>query len=90
MKELFNLTNIVKLFKHQVIIFISVHNMHRKQQSSVTKIQVTQMLTLIYFANFGSYSEGIFGNHLTAHGNQNVKFCNILEIWKKLKMVPFS
>ena len=48
------------------------------------------MLTLIYFASFGSYSEGIFGNHLTAYGNQNVKFCNILEIWKKLKMVPFS
>ena len=39
--------------------------------------------------NFGNYSKDIFGNHLTANGCQNAKFCDIVEIWKKLKMILF-
>ena len=38
-----------------------------------------------FFENFGNYSKGIFGNHLAANGWQNAKFCDIVEIWKKLK-----
>ena len=42
-----------------------------------------------FFANFGNYSKGIFGNHLTDNGCQNSKFCDIVEIWKKLKNSNF-
>ena len=41
------------------------------------------------FGNFGNYSNGIFCNHLTANGCQNAKFCDIVEIWKKLKNGSF-
>ena len=43
----------------------------------------------VLFANFGNYSKGIFGNHLTANGCQNPKFCDIVEIRKKLKISSF-
>ena len=36
--------------------------------------------------------KGIFGNHLTANGCQNVKLCNIVEIWslKKFKNLKYG
>ena len=41
---------------------------------------------VIYKAGkFGNYSKGIFGNHLTPNVCQNAKFCDRVEIWKKLK-----
>ena len=46
-------------------------------------------LTPKWTKNFGNYSKDIFGNHLTANGCQNAKFCDIVEIWKKLKNDTF-
>ena len=62
------------------------------------KIQYFKYLQLTYtkqtkkqhfFSKFGNYSKGIFRNHLPANSYQNVKLCDIAEIWKKLKMVVF-
>ena len=42
------------------------------------------------FGNFRNHSKGIFGNHLTANGCQNINFCNTVKIWKKLKNGSFN
>ena len=42
-----------------------------------------------FFANFGNYSKGIFGNHLTQDGYQDIKFCDTIESWKWLGIVAF-
>ena len=34
-------------------------------------------------------SKGIFGNDLTANGCHNIKICDIVKIWKKLKNASF-
>ena len=49
---------------------------YRKKQGST---YISQIFTIymadkkLFVANFGNYSKGIFGNHLTANGCQNVK-----------------
>ena len=42
-----------------------------------------------FFTDFGNHFKGIFSNHLTVNGCQNVEFCDFVEIWKKTKMVVF-
>ena len=43
---------------------------------------VSRQKTTTFIWNFGNYSKGIFGNHVTANGCQNMIFCEILETWK--------
>ena len=53
----------------------------------ITSLNISQKN--FFFVNFGNYSKGIFGNHLTVNGCQNVNFCNIVKTWKKLKNGSF-
>ena len=49
-------------------------------------LRVTIQLKKKFFNKIsGIVQREFFGNHLTANGCQNVKFCVIIEIWKKLQ-----
>ena len=67
-----------KLFQWFVFCILYINNLHILSRQKTTS-----------FANFENYSKSIFGNHLIVNSCQNVKFYDIIEIWKRLKNCVF-
>ena len=64
-----------------------VHVLETVKMKYLVYLQFTFTNQKKFFCNFGNYLKGIFGNHLSVNVCQNVKFCDIVKIWRMLIFV---